>query len=108
VDPVAAAVRVTDSGDLERTGWLADDNPIHTGIWERASDGDRKETGPCEHRDYDAIADAWSCSCRSPPTPPAPSPCRVVTVFRPLPDYTQCFLLLSSHFESFLLRDSSR
>jgi hypothetical protein len=63
--PVDAAVRVIDCANLsERVGHLAaDDDLIHNGVWERASDSDREETGPCEHWDYYAIWDAWNYSC---------------------------------------------
>ena len=65
LDPVAAAVRVIDCAGLsERVGHLAaDEDLIHNGVWERASDSDREETGPCEHWDYYAIWDAWNYSC---------------------------------------------
>ena len=65
LEPVAAAVRVIDCAGLsERVGHLAaDEDLIHNGVWERASDSDREETGPCEHWDYYAIWDAWNYSC---------------------------------------------
>ena len=46
----------------QRTGeWLeADDDLICNGVWDRASDHDREECGPCEHYDYQAIGDAWN------------------------------------------------
>jgi hypothetical protein len=41
--------------------WLeADDDLIHNGVWDRASDQDREECGPCEHYDYQAIGYAWN------------------------------------------------
>jgi hypothetical protein len=61
LDPVAAAIRVIDCYDLEkRTGAaIEDDDLIHNGVWERASDQDREECGPCEHYDYEAIRAVW-------------------------------------------------
>ncbi len=46
----------------KRTGeWLeADGDLICNGVWDRASDHDREECGPCEHYDYQAIGDAWN------------------------------------------------
>jgi hypothetical protein len=63
LDPVASAIRVIDCGYLEeRTGEYLefDDDLICNGVWERASDQDREECGPCEHYDYQAIGYAWN------------------------------------------------
>lgn len=61
LDPVAAAVRVIDCHDLwDAIGThMSDGDLIRNGIWERASQYDRDETGPREHWDYDAIEASW-------------------------------------------------
>lgn len=38
---------------------IEDDDLIRNGVWDRASDNDREECGPCEHYGYEAIEDSW-------------------------------------------------
>jgi hypothetical protein len=56
-----APARVIDCHDLQRrTGVvIEDDDLIRNGVWDRASDHDREECGPCEHYDYEAIEGSW-------------------------------------------------
>jgi len=56
-----APARVIDCHDLQRRTGVAieDDDLIRNGVWDRASDHDREECGPCEHYDYEAIEGSW-------------------------------------------------
>ena len=63
--PDPAAVRTVDAGTVTiLTDGFADEDWIHNGIWEAASSRDEQELGVSEHRDYQAIGDAWVAECR--------------------------------------------
>jgi hypothetical protein len=63
--PDPAAVRTVDAGTVTiLTDGFADEDWIHNGVWEAASSRDEQELGVSEHRDYEAIGDAWVAECR--------------------------------------------